>query len=41
MNYLNKQLGPHDYLTLRNDLLNDKKGRPTGYAGKLFEWTFA
>ncbi|GAA3750545.1 porin [Terriglobus aquaticus] len=41
VNYVNKQLGPHNYLTLRNDLLNDKKGQRTGYAGKVSEWTFA
>lgn len=41
VNYLNRQLGPHDYLTLRNDFLNDKKGQRTGYAGKLSEWTVA
>ena len=41
VNYLNRQLGPHDYLTLRNDFLNDKKGQRTGYAGKLSEVTFA
>ena len=41
VNYLNKQLGPHDYLTLRTDFLNDKKGQRTGYAGRLSEATFA
>ncbi|HEY9127818.1 MAG TPA: outer membrane beta-barrel protein, partial [Acidobacteriaceae bacterium] len=41
VNYLNRQLGAHDYVTLRNDFLNDKKGQRTGYAGRLSEVTLA
>lgn len=41
VNYVNRQLGPHDYVTMRNDFLNDKKGQRTGYAGRLSEITFA
>jgi hypothetical protein len=38
-NYLNKQLSPHDFISLRNDFLNDKKGQRTGYATKYSEMT--
>lgn len=41
VNYVNYQTGPRDYFTLRNDMLNDKKGQRTGFAGKLSEVTFA
>ncbi len=40
-NYVNKQLSPHDYLSIRNDFLNDKKGQRTGYAGRYSEETFS
>jgi len=41
VNYVNKQLSPHDYLSLRTDFLNDKKGQRTGYATKLSEGTIS
>lgn len=41
VNYLNKQLNAHDYVSLRNDFLNDKKGQRTGSAGRLSEITFS
>jgi hypothetical protein len=41
VNYVNKQLNAHDYVTLRNDFLNDKKGQRTGVAGRVSEWTVA
>jgi len=40
-NYINRQLSPHDYLSLRSDFLNDKKGQRTGYAGRYTEGTFS
>jgi hypothetical protein len=39
VNYLNKQLSPHDFVSLRSDFLNDKKGQRTGYATKYTETT--
>jgi hypothetical protein len=39
VNYLNKQLEPHDFLGFRSDLLNDKKGQRTGYNTKYTETT--
>ena len=41
VNYVNKELGAHDYLSLRTDFLNDKKGQRTGYAGRYSEATFS
>ena len=41
VSYLNKQLNAHDFVTLRNDFLNDKKGQRTGVAGRVSEWTVA
>jgi len=41
VNYLNKELGAHDYLSLRNDFLSDKKGQRTGYAGRYSEATLS
>ena len=38
-NYVNKQLSPHDFISFRNDLLNDKKGQRTGFAGRYSEGT--
>jgi hypothetical protein len=35
VNYLNKELGAHDFLSFRSDFLNDKKGQRTGYAGGI------
>jgi len=39
VNYLNKQLSPHDFLSFRSDFLNDKKGQRTGVATKFAENT--
>jgi hypothetical protein len=41
VNYLNKEFSPHDYLSLRNDFLNDKKGQRTGFAGRYSEATLS
>jgi hypothetical protein len=41
VNYINRQLNAHDFITLRNDFLNDKKGQRTGVAGRVSEWTLA
>jgi hypothetical protein len=39
LNYINKQLSPHDFVSFRSDFLNDKKGQRTGYATKYSEAT--
>jgi hypothetical protein len=39
VNYINKQLSPHDFASFRSDFLNDKKGQRTGYATKYSEAT--
>ena len=39
-NYINKQLSPHDFVSFRSDLLNDKKGQRTGVNTKYTENTF-
>ena len=36
---VNKQMGAHDFLAMRSDFLNDRKGQRTGYAGRYFEET--
>jgi len=41
VNYVNKQLSAHDYLSFRSDFLNDKKGQRTGYAGQYSEGTLS
>jgi hypothetical protein len=41
VNYINHELSVHDYISLRNDFLNDKKGQRTGYAGRYSEATFS
>ncbi len=41
VNYINKELGAHDYLSFRSDFLNDKKGQRTGYAGRYSEGTLS
>jgi hypothetical protein len=41
VNYLNKQLSPHDFITLRSDFMNDKKGQRTGYQTRYSENTVA
>jgi hypothetical protein len=40
VNYLNKQLSPHDFLSFRSDYLDDKKGQRTGYMTRYSENTF-
>ena len=37
VNFLQKELSPHDFLSFRSDFLNDKKGQRTGYATKYSE----
>ncbi len=39
VNYVQKELGPHDYLSFRSDFLNDKKGQRTGYQTRYSENT--
>jgi hypothetical protein len=39
VSYINKQLSPHDFISLRNDFLNDKKGQRTGHATRYSEAT--
>ncbi|MCU1321428.1 MAG: hypothetical protein JWM43_1077 [Acidobacteriaceae bacterium] len=41
VNYLNKQLSPHDFVTIRSDFLNDKKGQRTGYQTRYSENTLS
>jgi hypothetical protein len=41
VNYINKEFSAHDYLSLRNDFLNDKKGQRTGTAGRYSEATLS
>jgi hypothetical protein len=40
VNYVLKQLSPHDFIGFRSDLLNDKKGQRTGFNTKYTENTF-
>jgi hypothetical protein len=39
VNFLQKELSAHDFLSLRSDFLNDKKGQRTGYATRYSENT--
>ena len=39
VNYVNKQLSPHDSFSFRSDFLDDKKGQRTGYASRYDEAT--
>lgn len=39
VNYLNKELSPHTFVSFRSDLLNDKKGQHTGINTKYTENT--
>jgi hypothetical protein len=39
VNYLNQQLSPHDFISLRSDYLDDKKGQRTGYQNRYTENT--
>jgi hypothetical protein len=41
VNYINKQLGAHNFISFRSDYLNDKKGQRTGYAGRYSEGTLS
>ena len=41
VNYVNKEFSTHDYLSLRNDFLNDKKGQRTGIASRYSEATLS
>ena len=41
VNYLNKQLSPHRFLSFRSDFSNDKKGQRTGHATKYSEGTLS
>jgi hypothetical protein len=38
-NYVNKELSPHNFVSLRSDFLNDKKGQRTGVATRYSEET--
>jgi hypothetical protein len=40
VNFLQKELSPHDFLSFRSDFLDDKKGQRTGYATRYSENTF-
>ena len=39
VNYINKELGPHNFISFRSDYLDDKKGQRTGYNTKYTENT--
>ena len=39
VNYVQKELSQHDYLSFRSDFLNDKKGQRTGYQTRFSENT--
>jgi hypothetical protein len=39
VNFLQKELSAHDFLSFRNDFLDDKKGQRTGYATRYSENT--
>jgi hypothetical protein len=41
LNYVNKQLSAHDFLSFRSDFLNDKKGQRTGVNTKYTENTLS
>jgi hypothetical protein len=41
VNYANRELGPHDFVSVRTDFLNDKKGQRTGIPGRYQEETLA
>jgi hypothetical protein len=41
VNFLQKELSAHDFLSFRSDFLDDKKGQRTGYATKYSENTLA
>ena len=39
VNFLQKELSGHDFLSFRSDFLDDKKGQRTGYATRYSENT--
>ncbi|MBB6145598.1 hypothetical protein HNQ77_003559 [Silvibacterium bohemicum] len=39
VNYINKELGPHNFISFRSDYLDDKKGQRTGVNSKYTENT--
>src|SRR5579864_2334833 len=39
VNFLQKEISPHDFLSFRSDFLDDKKGQRTGYATRYSENT--
>jgi hypothetical protein len=39
VNYVNKELGAHNFVSLRSDFLDDKRGQRTGFATKYSENT--
>jgi hypothetical protein len=41
VNYVQKELGTHDYVSFRSDFLNDKKGQRTGYQTRYSENTLS
>ena len=41
VNYVNKQFTPRDYVSIRTDFLNDKRGQRTGYQTRLYETTIS
>ncbi len=41
INYINREITPHDFLSFRSDLLNDKKGQRTGVNTRYTENTFS
>jgi len=41
VNYINRKLTPHDFISFRSDFLNDKKGQRTGVNTRYTENTFS
>lgn len=41
VNFLQDQLSPHNFISFRNDFLNDKKGQRTGYQTRYSETTLS
>lgn len=41
VNFLQDELSPHNFISLRTDFLNDKKGQRTGYQTRYAEETFS
>lgn len=40
VNYLQKEFSPHNYISIRNDILDDSKGQRTGYKTTYSEHSF-